>query len=635
MIGCRVLGPIEVTDDAKAVPPELLWRKHLALLVYLALSPKRTRTREHLIGLLWGDKSEAAARHSLREAVRILRQTLGAEAVETVGQQIRLAEGTVALDTEEFARLAGAQQWDLAAALVVGDFLDGFSVPDASAFEDWLDAQRVEWRRQAAEVLRRHAEGCLHGGRTAEAVLAARRAVGLEPVSDLAVQTLMRAEALQGDRAAALDAYATFAQRLRRETGGEPAAASVDLAERIRRSRGPRPPGPKPEPDTQWTRRAPLVGRAGALARLVELWELTAGGRGAAIAILEGDLGHGRTRLIEELGQRVALSGGAVASALAVRSDRQEPWSGVIGLARGGLADAPGVAAARREALAAFTEHIPAWADRFPAARGGSAAGLGPAFREVLAAATGERPVLLAVDDAQWLDDESLLALQATARDLARARVMLVLSVLPDARHPVLDELRAGLGETWHGEAIPLDRLTNADVAALAAWALPRYAPDALDRVTRRVAVDSAGIPLLVVELLHAITLGLEPEEAEGAWPAPFRTLSHTLPADLPDAVVGAVRVGFRGLSSSAQAVLAAMAVLPDRLPDDLLGRVTELDPASLHASLDELEWQRWIVAESRGYAFVARIVKDIVARDMLTPGQKRRVLQAADLTPS
>ena len=72
MITCRTLGPLAVTVDGAEPPAELLWRKHLALLLYLARSPRRSRSREHLIGLLWADKPETAARHSLREAVRVL-----------------------------------------------------------------------------------------------------------------------------------------------------------------------------------------------------------------------------------------------------------------------------------------------------------------------------------------------------------------------------------------------------------------------------------------------------------------------------------------------------------------------------------------------------------------------------------
>src|SRR2546430_8359105 len=76
-LSVRVLGPARLTVDGAAAPPELLWRKHLALLVYLARSPRKSRTREHLVGLLWSDRDEKQARHSLSEALRVLRRGVG------------------------------------------------------------------------------------------------------------------------------------------------------------------------------------------------------------------------------------------------------------------------------------------------------------------------------------------------------------------------------------------------------------------------------------------------------------------------------------------------------------------------------------------------------------------------------
>jgi predicted ATPase len=209
------------------------------------------------------------------------------------------------------------------------------------------------------------------------------------------------------------------------------------------------------------------------------------------------------------------------------------------------------------------------------------------------------------------------------------------LAVTPGAGHTVVDELRAEVGRSLDGAAMALERLTRAEIATLVTWALPHYTTDAADRLTRRVALDSAGVPLLVVELLHAVVRGLEPGDAGGAWPVPYRTLEQTLPGELPDAVVAAIRVGFRSLSHNAQVVLAAMSVLPERVSEDLVRQAASLGAEDARDALDELEWQRWILAESRGYTFVARIVKEVIARDMLTPGQKRRVLAAADLTPT
>src|ERR1041384_2502954 len=76
---CRVLGPVRVSVAGADAPAELLWRKHVALLVYLARSPRKSRTREHLISLLWRDRDERQARHSLSEALRSKERRVGKE----------------------------------------------------------------------------------------------------------------------------------------------------------------------------------------------------------------------------------------------------------------------------------------------------------------------------------------------------------------------------------------------------------------------------------------------------------------------------------------------------------------------------------------------------------------------------
>ncbi len=93
VIVCRTLGPIEVTVDGAPAPAELLWRKHLALLVYLARSPRQTRSREHLIGLLWADRTELAARHSLSEALRVIRRHVGPRGRGSHGRPCRAHRG--------------------------------------------------------------------------------------------------------------------------------------------------------------------------------------------------------------------------------------------------------------------------------------------------------------------------------------------------------------------------------------------------------------------------------------------------------------------------------------------------------------------------------------------------------------
>src|SRR5438094_9311715 len=168
-----VLGPARVMVDGAAAPPELLWRKHLALLVYLARSPRKSRTREHLVGLLWSDRDEKQARHSLSEALRVLRQALGDAAVQADVDQVRLAAAGGTPDCHRFAALAERGEWDAAAALVEGEFLEGLSLPGANEFESWLGTERALWRALALDALVKSAEAALDRGDPAGAARAA------------------------------------------------------------------------------------------------------------------------------------------------------------------------------------------------------------------------------------------------------------------------------------------------------------------------------------------------------------------------------------------------------------------------------------------------------------------------------
>jgi len=634
VIACRTLGPPAVTVNGAAPPPELLWRKNVALLVYLARSPRRTRSREHLIGLLWADKPETSARHSLREAVHVLRRSAGESAIEVVGEQVRLAEGAVELDVDQLASLSTRGDWAGAATLISGEFLEGFSVPEAPAFDDWLGAERAEWRRRSVEVLLRLAQELARTGHQADAVDQARRALNLDPHSETAAAAVIHALALAGERTAALETFRTFEERLKSELGAPPGESLRKLAARVQDERAwrlPEMPAPKQGAES---RRTPLIGREQTLGAVLAAWDACRAERRAAVAFVEGDAGTGRTRFADEVLARARLDGCATSAARAVPADQGEPWSAAIGLARGGLLAAPGIAAAPAAALAVFATRLPEWGDRFPEARKASPSAPGKALADVLRAAADEQPVLVALDDAQWGDRETLLGLDAALRDLAQATLFVLVTVAPYPAREELDQLCGRIGRDVAGAAVRLTPLDQDALRRLAAWALPAYSEAERDRLARRVAADSAGLPLLAVELLHAVALGLDLHGAAGApaWPTEHRTLDQTMPGDLPDGVTAAIRVGFRRLTKDAQALLAAASVLGDRVRGIVLGRATGLDGERLSGALDELEWTRWLAAESRGYSFAAKVVRDVIARDMLTEGQRQRILEAAGL---
>jgi hypothetical protein len=61
-----------------------------------------------------------------------------------------------------------------------------------------------------------------------------------------------------------------------------------------------------------------------------------------------------------------------------------------------------------------------------------------------------------------------------------------------------------------------------------------------------------------------------------------------------------------------------------------MLAAAAGVDAGGATPALDELERTRWMVADPRGYTFTARIVRDIIASDLVTAARRRQILERA-----
>jgi hypothetical protein len=59
----------------------------------------------------------------------------------------------------------------------------------------------------------------------------------------------------------------------------------------------------------------------------------------------------------------------------------------------------------------------------------------------------------------------------------------------------------------------------------------------------------------------------------------------------------------------------------------DLIVRATPFSRDDVNSALEALERRHWLSAEGRGYSFVARLARRVIGEEMLTPGQRRRLL--------
>ncbi len=232
MIDIRVLGTLEIhPPDGGAPVIALTQPKRLALLLYLALAePSGPKSRDSLMALLWPEADDESARHSLRNALYGLRQTLGEAAFVSRGEgYVGLDLGAVRCDALEVRRLLAGHQWEEAVAAWGGDLVPGFHVSGAVEFEQWLESQRASLRRAVTDAAWRRVDELERGG-DAGLVPAAQRAWALEPANEAGARRLMRFLDASVGRAAAVRAYDDLADYLRRELAAEPSAETRALA---------------------------------------------------------------------------------------------------------------------------------------------------------------------------------------------------------------------------------------------------------------------------------------------------------------------------------------------------------------------------------------------------------------------
>jgi TolB-like protein/Tfp pilus assembly protein PilF len=231
----ELLGGFELYDPCGA-RVRLATKNARALIAYLAVQPGRPQVREKLMALLWGERSDKQARHSLNQTLVQIRKAVpwtDGKFLESDRESVTFVPGSIDVDVLNFRDLVAERPGD-AAASYKGPFLDGIGIRDA-AFEDWLSAQRSELHTLACEALKAQCERCVEEGRLAEAIDVGKRLVALDPLREDAHLELMRLYHETGDRPSALRQYRICAEILERELDVTPASETTRVFEAIKR----------------------------------------------------------------------------------------------------------------------------------------------------------------------------------------------------------------------------------------------------------------------------------------------------------------------------------------------------------------------------------------------------------------
>jgi predicted ATPase/DNA-binding SARP family transcriptional activator len=290
LLTLRLLGTPQVSRDGSPLTG-FISAKAQGLLYYLAVTG-RPHTREALAGLFWGDMPEAQAAKNLRNVLSNLRALAGAQLLITRQEVTFDRASPYWLDVELFlATLGDAATRDLGALhraveLYQGDFLDGFYVGEALAFEEWVLGRRALLKGHVLQALHTLVTRHLEREEYAAGIDYANSLLAIEPWREETHRHLMVLLARSRQRSAALAQYETCRRVLARELQVEPMPETTALYEHIRAAAAPPPHNLPPQPTA-------FVGRQPELAEVARFLS----NPGAQLLTLVGPGGIGKTRL--------------------------------------------------------------------------------------------------------------------------------------------------------------------------------------------------------------------------------------------------------------------------------------------------------------------------------------------------
>jgi predicted ATPase len=355
-----------------------------------------------------------------------------------------------------------------------------------------------------------------------------------------------------------------------------------------------------------------FIGRRAEMASLGRLLG-RAGAKDTGFALIGGEAGVGKTRLVRELTERAGDAGflvltgqcvelGAEGLPLAplvdalrtlVRTMRPDALADVLGPAAAGLARllpelAPGTEVAlpgEELQKAQLLEHVLGTLTRLSEAR----------------------PVMVVIEDLHWADQSTLDLTAFLIRSLRDARVLLTLTYRSDElhrRHP-LRPLLTSWERLRTVDRIELGRFDRAEVAAqLTAILGEDLAPSVAEAVFDR----SAGNAYLVEELAGVV-------RSDGDLD------------DLPPLLLDVLLSRVDALSADAQKLLRTASVAGRAVSDRLLAQVAGIPEAEFYAILRETVDNHLLVVDPSGYGYTFRhaLTRDAVYEDML-PGERVRL---------
>jgi DNA-binding SARP family transcriptional activator len=589
----QLFGPIMVEQGDRRLGPRDFGgsRPKQVLEILLAARGRRVPT-ERLAELLWGAQQPDNSAAALQTFVSVLRRhlspdrTYSREIIVTEPAAYRFAVERASIDVDRFDQLleaAGRASTEHARGLLeeLLSLADGEILED-EPYADWAEELRGTYRVRVLGANLEAAHAALASCDYAAGLLYAQAGAAIDRFSERAHRTTMLALYAMGRTPEALDCYQRLRALLHGELGLEPSEQTRALQTAILRQDDVAALLPRPAAEIQL--RSPgrpwllFLGRRAELAALEDV-VLSGSGGGMSLALVEGEAGLGKSRLLDELA--ATLDGARVGRVSCSALEQRLAYVPLAAALRDALSD---IALDEAE-LPALSRILPELGLRSPALDIGEV----DALEAIVELITRHAPVVLLIDDLHYADAQTIATLGYLQRRCAHVPGAIVATarseeIAPD--HPV--RLLQPV-ETIHLEPLTADELAPLGIT--------------------EIHNQTGGHPAFVAERIAA-----------GAQPDLRRSVGELMIARC------------RSEGAVAYRILLAAATLEEPFEPELLAALLASDPVELSELLEQLCDRRILRTDGFGFRYRYAIVRDALAAS-ISPARRRLLQARADAT--
>ena len=561
----KLFGPPKVVFQQKDI--RFSFSKMEALFYYLAVSGEVNR--DEIAGILWGDKENQVARKNLRNTVYQANKIFEGDVIVSPSRSSLALnpELSFSLDVQLFERDPIRNLH-----LYQGDFLEGFYVKDDEDFDQWAFRKRSAYKQLYIESCYQKIDKEGLGDLSVESLL--HHLVELDEFEEKNYQLLMEYYRIHHQLGKFFETYYKLVDLLDRELNVRPSRVIEELYHSVLEAKRTHKQSNRVN-----IRELPFFGRKRELSQLEEYLSLVEKGEAVGPFLVMGQSGTGKKRLMRQL---ILMSNRSysfvkVEGKVGSRQEEGEIWDDLhrsLEKLSGELEVPP---LGKEDAL--------------------------PAVRKQLQRLSQERPLLLLLENAQWIDASSLDKLKQLEEKKGKEKWQLIFT----AEGPLPDFLVHFFGSLKVERRLSLLELTNFSASEskdLLQGELGQIEPVVIEQMMEW----SEGSPFLLSSYIE------EWNEKESLEP-------------LPDIIQAYLNQELGDMSSEEESLLHYLSCFHKPISMSILAELTATDLSVLTELLEPLAQREIISIVEEGEDLLVQFCKRLVAMyfyQLLSPARRR-----------